>query len=74
MILDKLRESDFEKVMITCDLDNVGSARSIEKNGGILETVVKHDKGLGKCYWIDFGNQMNLERLQKPGFFVKIKL
>ena len=53
LMLDKLRESGFEKVMITCDLDNIGSSRTIEKNGGILETIVKHDKGLGKRYWIE---------------------
>ena len=29
-----------ERVLVTCDDDNVGSIRTIEKNGGILEDVV----------------------------------
>jgi predicted acetyltransferase len=29
-----------DRVLVTCDDDNVGSIRTIEKNGGILENVV----------------------------------
>ncbi len=28
------------RVLVTCDDDNVGSIRAIEKNGGVLEDVV----------------------------------
>ena len=28
------------RVLLTCDDDNVGSIRTIEKNGGVLENVV----------------------------------
>ena len=40
---------------MTCDDDNVGSIRTIEKNGGVLEDVVR-DAEYGKPirrYWID---------------------
>lgn len=43
------------RVLVTCDDDNVGSIRTIEKNGGILENVVS-GQGLDKPkrrYWID---------------------
>ncbi|RNL78857.1 GNAT family N-acetyltransferase [Nocardioides marmorisolisilvae] len=38
-----------ERALITCDTDNVGSRRVIEKNGGVLE-----DERQGKLrYWVD---------------------
>lgn len=44
------------KVLITCDDQNIGSAKVIEKNGGILENkVINHiDRGtvLTRLYWI----------------------
>jgi predicted acetyltransferase len=46
-----------ERVLVTCDDDNVGSIRTIEKNGGVLENVVT-DPDLPKPkrrYWIDVG-------------------
>lgn len=38
-----------ERVLITCDDDNIGSYKTIEKNNGILEN--RHD--LKRRYWID---------------------
>lgn len=45
------------KALVTCDDDNYGSIRVIEKNGGILENVVvnltkKGEKKKTKRYWI----------------------
>lgn len=43
------------RVLVTCDDDNVGSIRTIEKNGGVLEDVVT-DPDLDvpkRRYWID---------------------
>jgi predicted acetyltransferase len=28
------------RILVTCDSDNTGSIRTIEKNGGILENIV----------------------------------
>jgi predicted acetyltransferase len=44
-----------DRVLVTCDDDNVGSIRTIEKNGGVLENVVSGpdlDKPKRR-YWID---------------------
>ena len=42
------------RVLVTCDDDNVGSIKTIEKNGGVLESIVtgpKSDKPTRR-YWI----------------------
>ena len=51
---DRLR---LEHVLVTCDDDNVGSIKTIEKNGCVLEDVVSGpdlDKPKRR-YWIDAG-------------------
>jgi predicted acetyltransferase len=42
------------RVLVTCDDDNIGSARVIEKNGGVLENVVAGPDGAKpkRRYWI----------------------
>ena len=43
-----------DRVLVTCDDDNVGSIRTIEKNGGVLENVVSGpDLKPKRRYWID---------------------
>jgi predicted acetyltransferase len=44
-----------ERVLVTCDDDNIGSIKAIEKNGGVLENVVSGpDLDTPKRrYWID---------------------
>ena len=44
-----------ERVLLTCDDDNVGSIRTIEKNGGVLEDVVggSAPEKPQRRYWID---------------------
>jgi predicted acetyltransferase len=49
------RRLGIARVLVTCDDDNVGSIRTIEKNGGVLENVVT-GPDLAKPkrrYWID---------------------
>jgi predicted acetyltransferase len=42
------------RVLVTCDDDNIGSIKTIEKNGGVLEGVVTGPDGEQKRrYWID---------------------
>lgn len=53
LMIDKMREMGYKKAMITCDLDNIGSSKTIENNGGLLEAIVEHDHGKGKIYWIN---------------------
>jgi predicted acetyltransferase len=47
-----------DRVLVTCDDDNVGSIRTIEKNGGILENVVSGpDLKPKRRYWIDLAER-----------------
>lgn len=45
-----------DKILITCNDDNVGSAKIIEANGGVLENKVENEYGgekfLTRRYWI----------------------
>ncbi len=41
-----------ERALVTCDDDNVASARSIESNGGVLEDVRTTEVGRKRRYWI----------------------
>ncbi|MGI9489208.1 MAG: GNAT family N-acetyltransferase [Geminicoccaceae bacterium] len=53
--LDVLRDHGIKKALVTCYDHNIGSARIIEANGGILENVIEDPRGGGKSrrYWID---------------------
>jgi predicted acetyltransferase len=46
-----------ERVLVTCDADNVGSAKVIENCGGILENVVPGPRGSvsKRRYWVETG-------------------
>lgn len=57
LVLEKCREFGKEKILITCDKDNIASARTIMANGGILENEVADEPGIGESgiiqrYWI----------------------
>ncbi len=60
LLLKICRERGEEKILITCEKDNEASCRIIGKNGGILESEIEDDAGLGECgiirrYRIDQG-------------------
>lgn len=40
-------------MLIVCDKNNIGSAKSILNNGGILENEVLVDGIIEQRYWID---------------------
>jgi predicted acetyltransferase len=46
------------RVLVTCDDDNVGSIKTIEKNGGVLEDIVRGPDGDNpkRRYWIATDN------------------
>jgi len=48
-----------DRVLVTCDNSNIGSARIIERNGGVLTREVAYgDEGkIKRHYWIDLGRQ-----------------
>jgi predicted acetyltransferase len=48
------RAAGVDRVLVTCDDDNVASAATIERCGGRLETVVRAEDGHPiRRYWID---------------------
>lgn len=51
-VLPEARAMGLGRVLVTCDDDNAGSARSIERNGGILEDVRTTKAGVKRRYWI----------------------
>lgn len=56
-VLDKCREFGINKVLLTCDKENIASSKTIIHNGGIIENEVKDEVNLTKSeviqrYWI----------------------
>lgn len=54
LALEECRKLGIPKVLMTCDKDNIGSAKSIMNNGGVLENEVINEDGVWEQrYWID---------------------
>lgn len=54
LTLVEARKHGFTRVLVTCDVSNVGSARIIQRNGGVLEderAVSGHPERVAR-YWI----------------------
>lgn len=56
--LDKYKDLiEEDKILITCDDDNIGSYKIIEANGGVLENKIENEasgeKFLTRRYWIN---------------------
>ena len=50
--LEECRELGLTRVLMTCDKNNIGSAKSIIRNGGILENEVLEEGSIKQRYWI----------------------
>lgn len=53
LALQKCKELGIDRVLMTCEKWNVGSAKSIINNGGVLENEVEVDGKIFQRYWID---------------------
>ncbi len=54
LALKECKKLGIHRVLMTCDTDNSGSAKSIINNGGVLENeVTAHDGVLVQRYWIN---------------------
>lgn len=54
LALEECRALGITRVLMTCDKDNIGSAKSIASNGGILENEIVNREGkTEQRYWID---------------------
>ncbi len=52
-VLLHARARGLDRVLITCVDDNIASARTIERHGGVLQDVRDTDDGRLRRYWID---------------------
>lgn len=53
LALIECKKLGIDKVLMTCDKENIASAKSIIKNGGILENeFVNSDGKVEQRYWI----------------------
>jgi len=54
LTLDKARAMGLDRVLVTCDTDNVASVRVIEANGGVLENQLISNRSGKRIsrYWI----------------------
>ena len=54
LALEECKKLKIDKVLITCYKDNIGSAKAIMNNGGVLENeIIDSDGILLQRYWID---------------------
>lgn len=52
LALEECRKLGIDKVLMVCDKENIASAKSIMKNGGVLENEIEVDGTIEQRYWI----------------------
>ena len=53
LALEKCRKLGIDKVLLTCSKDNIGSAKTIINNGGVLDSEYADSSGnISQRYWI----------------------
>lgn len=60
LALQEAKKLGLDRVLMCCDKENIGSAKSIMKNGGVLENEVVVDGVVEQRYWIQNGVQKGL--------------
>lgn len=53
LALEECRKLGIRRVLMVCDKENIGSAKSILRNGGVLENEVVVDGMVEQRYWIE---------------------
>ncbi len=54
LALGECKELGIKRALVTCDKTNIGSAKTILKNGGVLENeLTLRDGSVTQRYWID---------------------
>ena len=53
LALKECQKLNIDKVLLVCDKDNIGSAKSIKNNGAILENEIVKDSKTIQRYWIE---------------------
>ena len=52
LALQKCKKLDIDRVLMDCDKNNIGSAKAIQNNGGVLENEIYVENELVQRYWI----------------------
>lgn len=52
LALQKCKELGIDRVLMDCDKNNIGSAKAIQNNGGVLENEIYVEDELVQRYWI----------------------
>ena len=52
LALKECKKLGIDKVLMCCDKENIGSAKSIQKNGGVLENEIEKVGTIEQRYWI----------------------
>ena len=50
--LEECRKLGIDRVLLTCDKTNIGSAKTIQHNGGVLENEIETPDRITQRYWI----------------------
>ena len=53
LALEECKKLGIYRVLMVCDKENIGSAKSIQRNGGVLENEVIVDGVTEQRYWIE---------------------
>lgn len=64
LALLECKKLGMNKVLMVCDKNNIGSAKSIQNNGGVLENEIEVDGLIEQRYWIDLQNEL-LQNMSK---------
>ncbi|MCP2315242.1 putative acetyltransferase [Nocardia amikacinitolerans] len=54
-MLDQARALGMDRVLAICAADNLASAKTIERHGGVLEEIRDTELGPARRYWISLG-------------------
>ena len=57
LALEECRKLGITRVLMVCDSDNPASARTIIRNGGVMENEIEVDGFPIQRYWIDLGDK-----------------
>ena len=52
LALEEARKIGIERALVTCYKDNIASAKTIQKNGGVLENEIEEGTHITQRYWI----------------------
>ena len=52
LALEECKKLGINRVLMCCDKENIGSAKSIIRNGGVLQNEIADDNHIAQRYWI----------------------